>query len=56
MAIKVWKKTTKTAPKTNNNALSLPSFTLTFAAVILIKPGKIVPNDEAKKPKKSGKI
>jgi hypothetical protein len=42
VAIKAWKNTTKLAPRLNVNAFDLPSFRLTFAIVILIRPGKRV--------------
>ena len=44
------------APKTNINALVLPSFKLIFAAVILINPGGKIPMVAVIKPSNIGKI
>jgi hypothetical protein len=55
-AKKVCRNIIKTAPVAKIKALVLPSKILTFAAVILIKPGGIIPIVDVRKPKKSGKV
>jgi hypothetical protein len=46
-----WKPIMNTAPKTKNKAFRLPYFRFTFAAVILINPGGIIPMHAVIKPK-----
>ena len=55
MAKSVWKNIIIIAPVTKSMALSLPSFMLTFAAVILINPGNEIPMQADKKPDKKEK-
>jgi hypothetical protein len=49
--VETWKPIMNTAPKTKNKAFRLPSFRFTFAAVILINPGGIIPMHAVIKPK-----
>lgn len=49
-----WKMTTNEAPAAKTNACVRPSFKPTFAAVMLMSPGGVIPTDEVRNPKNNG--